>query len=161
MVLNRLKGFFSCGQLLGCCTNSVQGIWVVTEACIVLTPQPGLCRPTEAVVFVWDRCRCLSILQSLFLYSLARLSCALLQEVCRVCISCLPPETEHSGCTFTAAQISTTGHAPFTTPPSSTRAGGKASHCCSAPDRGICFTGGLRAGTKVQSCLCLNREINI
>lgn len=75
-----------------------------SQVCTVLTPHPGLCRQIEAVdVFVWDCCRFMSTLQSLFLYSFTRLSCALLQEVCKVCISSpLPPKTEHSDCTFTA-----------------------------------------------------------
>lgn len=100
---------------------------MVTEACTVLTSQPGLCRPTEAVnVFVWDCCRFISILQSLFLYSFAQLSCALLQEVCKMCVSSsLPPKTEHSDCTFTAVQIGRAGRAPFPSPPGSTRAGAR------------------------------------
>lgn len=38
---------------------------------------------------------------------------------------------------------------------------GKASHCWSAPDQGICFALGVGTGTNVQSCLSLYGEINI
>lgn len=60
---------------------------MVTEACTVLTSQPGLCRPTEAVnVFVWDCCRFISILQSLFLYSCSIVLCFAPGGVQDVCI---------------------------------------------------------------------------
>lgn len=165
MILNRLKGFFSCGQLLGCCTNGVQGIWVVTEARIVLTSQPGLCRPTEAVnVFVWDCCRFMSTLQSLFLYSFAQLSCALLQEVCKMCISSsLPPKTEHSDCTSTAVQIGRAGRALFPSPPGSTRQGqGQPLLFSSRPGHLFCTGGGGRnQGSKLPLLVRRNQYLAI
>ena len=162
MFLNRLKGVFSCGQLLGCCIDSVQSVWVVIGACIVLTARPHLCRPTEAVDVFCSSYSCSGLLQ-VYKYIAESLFVCFFSSVL-----CIAPGGVHvfSASSRLSARTAASLLRKFTrldvlpSPPLQA-AGGNSSYCSSAPDQGNYFTGGLGAGTEVQNCLCFYGEIDI